>query len=202
MSETSESSNQSEWIALLQQGDREALTHLVRTELPKIFNLCLRLCGRKADAEDLCQDVFVRAYQALKKFKGESSLSTWLYRIAVNSWKNRVRYEKRRFFSRHFSLSGETESDNNDSSALDLPDDEPGPEESAAHAENRQIILLALNELEGEDKTIIVLKDVEDRSYDEIASIMELNPGTVKSRLSRAREKLRDIYRRRGGKYT
>jgi RNA polymerase sigma factor (sigma-70 family) len=179
-------------------GDADAMEEMVHEELPRIYNLCLRLCRRAADAEDLCQDIFIRAVRAVPQFKGDSSFSTWLYRIAVNTWKNRVRYEKRRFFGRHVSLTGNVDGMEGETPDLDLPDAGMGPAEQVELSEEHRRLLAAIEHLDPDDKTIVLLRDMEDKAYEEISAALGMNIGTVKSRLSRAREKLREIFHRLG----
>lgn len=162
------------FVERLRAGESDAIDEMVRSELGRIYNLCLRLSRHPTDAEDLTQETFVHAVRALPGFKGESQISTWLYRIAINVWKNRVR-------------TAETTSP------------EPPPEEWSALGENHLLLMRAMSGLEEDDRTVLVLRDVEDRPYEEIAMILEMNLGTLKSKISRAREKLRIAYRRLGG---
>lgn len=186
------------FISALRRGDAAAIDQMVKNELPRVYNLCLRLTQNTVDAEDLSQETFVNAVRALPGFKGEAQLSTWLYRIAVNCWKSRVRYEKRRHRSKHISLSGAPDEDG--AEALDLPGNDRRPEEWASIAEEHRRALEALNRLDDDDRAVLVLRDIEDRPYNEIALILQLNLGTLKARISRAREKLREIYHRVGGR--
>ncbi len=192
--------DQNELMVLIQKEDPDAVARLVKAELPRVYNLCLKLCLHQSDAEDLCQEVFVKAFQAVKKFKGDAAFSTWLHRIAINAWKNRVRYEKRRFFGMHFSLQGPTDAEENESE-IELVDKALRPDQRIEELENNHFIMKALDKLNPDDKIVILLKDIENRSYEDIAKTMDLNMGTVKSRLFRAREALRETYRRLGGRY-
>jgi len=192
-------SDNPEFIEKLRQGDPDAVDLMVKAELPRIYNLCLRLSRNPTDADDLSQETFVHAVRALANFKGDSLVSTWLYRIAVNVWKNRVRYESRRLKSRHVSLS-QARSLEPDSEPLDIPGADRPPEEWAALSDDHRLLLEAMDELDQDDRAVLTLRDIEDRPYDEIARILSMNLGTLKSRISRAREKLRGIFRRRGGR--
>jgi len=155
-----------------------------------VYNLALRLVGNASDAEDLAQDSLLRALKALANFRGESSLSTWVYRITVNTWKNRVRSEKRRGLWKMVPLNlfsgddGEEEESNfkDDSKPLDtgLETDEKGT-----------MVQKALLELDPESRAVVVLREIEGQSYQEIAAALEIPEGTVKSLLSRARETLK-----------
>ncbi len=186
-------------IEKLRSGDPEAVEQMVKAELPRIYNLCLRLSRNPTDADDLTQETFVHAVRALSNFKGESLVSTWLYRIAVNVWKNRVRYETRRQKSRHVSLS-QARSLEPDSEPLDIPGADRPPEEWAALSDDHRLLLEAMDQLEPDDRAVLTLRDIDDKPYDEIAKVLTMNLGTLKSRISRAREKLRVIFRRLGGR--
>jgi RNA polymerase sigma-70 factor (ECF subfamily) len=156
-----------------------------------IYNLALRLVGNASDAEDLAQDALLRALRALPNFRGECQLSTWVYRITVNTWKNRVRSEKRRGLWKLLPLDFLFSRDG----------DEPGPAEPAAAdapldsslqtSEDGAQVQKALLELDEESRAVIVLRELQGQSYQEIAEALELPVGTVKSRLSRAREALK-----------
>ncbi|MFA6317381.1 MAG: sigma-70 family RNA polymerase sigma factor [Elusimicrobiota bacterium] len=154
-----------------------------------VYNLSLRLVGNPADAEDLAQDSLLRALKALPGFRGESSLSTWVYRITVNTWKNRVRSEKRRGFWKTVSLDLFTGEEHDEEPAFKAPDP---PLDAGIEATDREKTLqAALMELEPEERAVIVLRDVKEQSYRDIAAALGVPEGTVKSRLSRAREALR-----------
>lgn len=154
-----------------------------------VYNLSLRLVGNPTDAEDLAQDALLRALKALPGFRGESSLSTWVYRITVNTWKNRVRSEKRRGFWKTVSLDLFTGEEHDEEPAFKAPD--PPLDSGLVAGEREAAIQKALMELEKEERAVIVLRDVEEKSYREIAGVLGIPEGTVKSRLSRAREALR-----------
>ena len=187
------------FVEKLRAGDPDAVDEMVRAELPRIYNLCLRLSHNPTDAEDLSQETFVHAVRALPNFQGDSQISTWLYRIAVNVWKNRVRHDHRRHVAKHVSLSGAPDSDENDK-PLDIASSERLPEDWATVGEDHRLLMQAIRGLDDEDRTVIILRDVEDRGYEEIATILDMNLGTLKSKISRAREKLRLAYRRLGGR--
>ncbi|MBI5625121.1 MAG: sigma-70 family RNA polymerase sigma factor [Elusimicrobia bacterium] len=154
-----------------------------------VYNLSLRLVGKPADAEDLAQDALLRALKALPGFRGDSSLSTWVYRITVNTWKNRVRSEKRRGFWKTVSLNLFTGEEQDEEPAFKAPD--PPLDAGLESDERAKTLQAALLELDAEERAVIVLRDVEDRPYREIASVLGVPEGTVKSRLSRARQALR-----------
>ncbi len=155
-----------------------------------VYNLALRLTGNPADAEDLSQDSLLRALKALPNFRGDSAASTWVYRITVNTWKNRVRSEKRRGFWKTISLavfSGEDKDEAPDFKGSDAPLD-AGLETE----EKEKVVQKALLELDEDSRAIVVLREIEGQSYQDIAAALEIPEGTVKSRLSRARDLLKE----------
>ena len=155
-----------------------------------VYTLALRLSGSAADAQDIAQDAFLRAIRGLANFREDSAAATWLYRITMNVWKNRVRSEKRRAFWKTFSLDQGKE-DGSGARPLQIAAPEPPADAALEQRAEKEILEKALAALEPEDRAILVLREIEGRSYEEIAGIAELQLGTVKSRISRAREALR-----------
>jgi len=157
-----------------------------------VYNLAFRLTGNAADAQDLAQDSLVRAVRGLGSFRGDSDPGTWVYRITVNTWKNRVRSEKRRAAWKTESLDAPAPGDaETDGKARQFAEDAPPLDRPVEEQEIKQAVERAMAALEPEDRAILTLRDLDDRSYDDIAKALELPLGTVKSRLSRAREALR-----------
>lgn len=159
-----------------------------------VFNLALRLTGNRSDAEDLAQDALLRALRALPKFRGDSKLSTWAYTITMNTWKNRVRAEKSRGFWKTISFGVLGGPDKDD----DEPDFEPkgndAPLDQTLEKEGTAaVVQKALLQLDADDRAIVVLREIEERSYGEIGQVLGLPEGTVKSRLFRARAKLKTL---------
>ena len=157
-----------------------------------VYNLALRLTGNRTDAEDLAQDALLRAVRALPGFRGESLASTWAYRITVNAWKNRVRAEKRRMFWRTVTL-GLISGDDGEDGTRDIKAEEPPLDSGLAKAEKSAAVQKALMTLDGDDRAIVVLRELQEKSYEEIGSMLGLPQGTVKSRLFRARAKLKSL---------
>lgn len=156
---------------------------------PMVYNLALRLSGNKSDAQDIAQDAFLKAVRGLADLREESFAGTWLYRITVNVWKNRVRSEKRRSFWKTFSLSWGGDGDEKPALQVQAPDD---PVDAAIEKRDEKTALeKALAQLDPEDRAMLVLREIDGRSYAEIAEITEKPLGTVKSGISRAREALR-----------
>jgi RNA polymerase sigma-70 factor (ECF subfamily) len=184
-----DSTDEAQLIAASQDGDHEAFAHIVRLYKDRVFNTALRLLGNWAIAEELTQDVFISVYRNISGFKGESKFSTWLYRITVNHAKNKIGYLSRRGYYRSSELADNTETDG--SGVLAGRVSNPG-----SYAEDRELVgflMDKIQELSSKDRLIIVLKDFEGKSYEEIAEILSISLGTVKSRLSRARERLKEL---------
>jgi RNA polymerase sigma-70 factor, ECF subfamily len=177
------------------RGDREAFDELVAKYYKRIYNLAYRFVGEPEEANDLAQEIFLATYQNLSKFRGDSKFSTWLFQIASNRGKNRFKYLKRRGF---FSNRGRTEEgDESDSAPREIPDLSSNPETMLAGKQIQRIVQNAIDELEPDHKEIVLLRDIEGLSYEEIARILDLPEGTTKSRLHRARmvvkEKLKKV---------
>ena len=184
-------SNQAEAGQALKEAD------LLERHAAMVYNLALRLVGNAQDAEDLAQDALIRALKALPNFRGECQASTWLYRITVNTWKNRVRAEKRRGLWKRVTLglfAGEDEEDEAD--AESLPSGEAPPDAGLEQEEKAAAVQRALMELEEESRAVIVLRDIDGQPYEEIALSLGIPEGTVKSRLSRGREALKKRLKR------
>ena len=158
-----------------------------------VFNVALRLTGNRSDAEDLAQDALIRALRALPKFRGDSKLSTWVYTITVNTWKNRVRAEKSRGFWKTISF-GAFGGDKDDDEPVYEPNGNDKPLDTDLEKEGTAaVVQKALLQLDADDRAIVVLREIEDRSYGEIGEVLGLAEGTVKSRLFRARAKLKTL---------
>ncbi|MDO8804777.1 MAG: RNA polymerase sigma factor [Elusimicrobiota bacterium] len=157
---------------------------------PMVYNLALRLSGNKSDAQDIAQDAFLKAVRGLANLRVHSTAGTWLYRITMNVWKNRVRSEKRRSFWKTFSLDwGRDGDDEAPALQIQAPDD---PVDAAIEKrEEKEALEKALAQLDPEDRVMLVLREIDGRSYAEIAGITDKPLGTVKSGISRAREALR-----------
>jgi len=172
-------------INKFKNGDTSVFEEILLTYQDKIYNLCRYMLGGTHDAEDATQDVFFKAYQNLNKFKPDSSLYTWLYRIAVNTC---IDYRRKPFFESLFKKSKE-----GDVFVVDQPSDSPSPERLYGSKEISNAIQLALGRLSEKLRTVIVLKEIEGLSYEEISEVLDVSIGTVKSRISRAREELKKL---------
>ena len=179
-------------IKNIKKGDTDAFDQLVRSFEKKVYNTALRYCKNPDDAFDISQDVFLRVYRYISDFKGDSSLSTWIYRITVNLCTDYVRKDKTNKTVPLYSSNDEEEYE------LQLPDDSPSPEELYETKEKIDLLRKAIDNLPDDHREIIVLRDINGLQYEEIARVLEINVGTVKSRISRARDKLKSILLQNG----
>jgi RNA polymerase sigma-70 factor (ECF subfamily) len=170
----------------LKNGNERAYRQLVEKYQAKLRNVAYGITLDVEESADIIQDVFLKAYLGIDKFKGESSLYTWLRRITVNESLNWLRKWKRRFKWQHQSI------DQEDGSSLDLESDEAGPEKSLNSKQVAGILKEGLDMLPEKARAVLVLKEVEGLSYEEIAGLLGINKGTVSSRIFYAREKLRE----------
>ena len=168
------------------RGDSRAFEELVMLYQGPVYNLCFRMVGNAEDAADMSQEAFLKAWKNLEGFQFESAFSTWLYRLASNCCLDFLRSRKRRP-----TISLVTTNDEDEEQVMDVEDTAPGPEEQLFTREDREILQKALGEIDPEQRQILTLRVVNDLSYGEIAEILGIKEGTVKSRLSRARENLR-----------
>jgi len=178
-------------VERVRDGDMEAFGLLVAKYQDRVYNTCWRMCGHVEDARDLTQDTFFKAYQAIALFQGRSGFYTWLFRIAVNLALSHRRKAK---YRRTQSLDGEGNPGTGSEPLRDRVEDvsAPSPVGRAMAAEMHQQIERALDALDPDHRAVIVLRDIEGFDYAEIAGILDVAVGTVKSRLHRARAALRD----------
>ena len=165
------------------RGDLEAVREILENFQTPVFKTVYRMVGRRfaADVEDITQDVFIKALKALKAFRPEASVSTWLYRIAVNTCIDR----RRRPLLRWFSFD-------DDDDVSRAPSDAPSPERLVESQQTSERIQRALKRLSPKLRAAIILKEIENLPYEQIAETLEISKGTVESRLFRARERLRE----------
>lgn len=182
-------------IARIVNGDTDAFSQIVKAYENQVYNLCLRMCGNRDEAQDLAQEAFVKAWRGLRFYKHEAAFSTWLYRLTSNVCIDYLRRQKRRAV---VSLTVDDE----EAVQLDVQDPAPTPEEQALDEQTRQSVAEAMKKLDEEFRMVLTLRVVQERSYEEIAQIMDLKVGTVKSRLARAREKLRKILLESGNDFS
>jgi len=178
-------SDESSIVKRFKNGEKAAFEELVLKYQDRIYNLCRHMLGNIHDAEDAAQDTFIKAYHNLDNFRPEASFYTWLYRIAVNTC---LDYKKKPFFGSFFTKTDEAEE------FIDEPaSDRPSPERLYESKQIGHTLHNGIKKLPSKLRTAIVLKEIEGLSYEEIADILEISIGTVKSRISRAREELRGL---------
>jgi len=164
---------------------------LVKKYSDMAYCLALRLTGNAAEAEDLAEEALIKAVRGLAGFRGDSDAGVWVYRIVMNCWKNQLRSPRLAFWRR---LRGFCSSDGEEDT-VDPPDPAPGPGARLEAAARSEAFEKAMNSLEPQDRAILVLRELDGRSYSDIAEILSVPEGTVRSRLSRAREKMRGLLR-------
>ena len=174
-------SREEKWIAAAREGDQGAFEELVLLYEKRVLALTQRMCGNPEDAAEAAQEAFLAAWQGLKNFRGDSSFSTWLYRLSSNACVDLLRREGRRQAA--VSLDGE---DLN----LDIPSPIPSPQEEAERRELREQIEAGLRALPPEYRQALILREIHQLSYQEIGEALGLDIGTVKSRISRGRKRL------------
>lgn len=166
-----------EWITRLRRGDHTAFEELVHRLTPAVYKLAFSMMGNEHDASDAAQETFIKVFKALPHFRGDSQISTWVYRIAVNTCKDMLRS-----LGRYQVVSPDDEN-----VFLQIPDGTPTPEDSVITKEQQTAVRTAVEELPTEYKLVISLCDLNGLSYVEAAQALSCPLGTVKSRLSRAR---------------
>ena len=184
-------SSEHKFIQRLMAHDERAFNELVEAYQGRVFRLVLRMLGRRDEAEDMAQEVFVQVFKAVGQFRGESKLSTWIYRIAVNLCKNRTKYLARRHTDAQDELEPVAERAALSQAKGVTHSDVARPDHMVEGYQVEKIVQGCMAELEPDFREVLVLRDVEDLSYEEIAEITGLADGTVKSRIHRARAMLK-----------
>lgn len=184
------SSTETEFIERLKAGDADAFDTLANRYASDIYGLLYRLTQDTEEASDLTQETFLSALKAISRFRGEADLKTWLFRIAINESRNRFRWWKRR--RRDVTISLDVTLGTGDTPLSEtFSSNAPSPEESALRVEREKLLRDALNELPDIFREAVVLCDIEGFTYEEIAQTLEVNIGTIKSRIARGRDELR-----------
>jgi len=182
-----------ELVSRFKTGDSAAFTSIVERYQDRVYTQCLRWLGDKALAEEVAQDVFLALYRSLERFRGEARLSTWIYRVVVNHCKNKRLYRNRRHMDRHEPLEGTPRGKDDDGPVRQIASEGPGTDNETWRSEAEVIVHDGLQRLDPEQRQIILLRDIQDLSYEEISGILDLPRGTVKSRLHRARAALASV---------
>lgn len=170
-------------------GDIAAFEQLIESYQKKIFNIALRMLGNYDDAGDLSQEVLIRIYKSIGSFKEQSSFSTWIYRITTNVCLDEIRKRKNR---KIISLDEEIRLEDGEMKRQ-IESEEPSPEETAEAKDLKKIVNDAIGKLSEEHRIVIVLRDLQGLSYEEIAEVLKCPEGTVKSRINRGRQALKNI---------
>jgi RNA polymerase sigma-70 factor, ECF subfamily len=173
----------------LRERDERAFRELLEAHRDRVYNITYRMLGNRAEAEDVAQEVFITVFKTIDSFREESKFSTWLYRVAVNHCKNRIKYLARRQDRNKDELDEMSGSVNG--AVVGTPVRAAQPDRALEGVQMEQILHDAIASLDEEHRTVVVLRDVEDLSIEEICAITDLPDGTVKSRLHRARLALR-----------
>lgn len=171
-------------------GDLDAFEELVLLFDKKIYNYCLRMTNNRSDAEDLAQEVFLKAYKNLKNFRNDSKFSTWIYRIAYNTCIDNYRKKRLKLLPLNKIIDEEQQE-------ISIPSPDPLPEEQVISNEKYSLIKECIAQLKPRYKSVIILRDIHNYSYREIAEILDIPIGTVKSDISRARALLRKALKSR-----
>lgn len=178
-------------IGRARSGDQDAFSQLLARYEKPVYHQALRMVGHAEDAADLTQEVFLKVWQALPGFQGDSAFSTWLYRLTSNACIDFLRRERRRRGA--LSLDDEERE-----LAAQLPDPAPTPQQELERRELHHALEEGLAQLSDEHRQVLVLRELNGLSYDEIAQVLDLSPGTVKSRIARARLSLAKFLRKNG----
>lgn len=178
-------------VAQARRGDLSAFEELVTRYEKRVYAIALRSSGSPEDAADITQEVFLKAWRSMESFRGDSGFSTWLFRITMNLCVDHARHRQTQPQTQPL-VQGEEDDER------PIPDTAPTPEEHLENSELGRELAAALDEVSDEHRRIVLLRDVSGMSYTEIAEVLEISEGTVKSRLSRARIALRKILLKRG----
>lgn len=165
-------------------GDESAFEEVYQRFGSMVYNLAFRMCGNEEQAEDFTQEIFLRIHRHLERFNGRSSLKTWVYRVAINHCRSKL--SRRRIFTRPLA-------DENAGEGVDLVDSRRDPEQRTLAQDTAAQVARALRELKPVFREAIILRDLEGMTYEEVAEILKIRIGTVRSRIARGRDRLRTI---------
>ena len=182
--------NEKELIELAKDGNINAFETLIEKNQQIVYNISLKMLKNEQDAFDASQDALLKAFKYIPKFKGNSSFSTWIYKITVNTCLNYI--NKNKISSKNISLE-QTVTQKDNETPIQFEDKKQNVYKEVLENERKRVLYDALEELSPNQKQMIILRDIEGFSYEEIAQITNNNLGTVKSKISRARLKLKEI---------
>lgn len=172
------------------RGDVEAFEQLISQHQKTVYNIAYRLTGNHEDASDVAQEAFIRAYSSLAEFRGDSSFATWLYRIVNNACLDELRKRKRQ----RVTYIDESVTMDDGEMSRQLADTADGPEQALERVEIQRAVQDSIKSLDDEYRVVLVMRDIQGYSYNEIADALGINLGTVKSRLNRARHALKEKF--------
>lgn len=179
-------------IRRTQDGDRAAFDELIARHSKRAYQYAFRLTSNPEEASDVVADAFIRVYNSMQNFRGQSAFTTWLYRIITNCFLDLRKRERNR---QHVSLEAQLTTDSGEVTRQ-IEDDAPGPDDEAFKNAREEVVQRALTQLAEYQKAMLILYHVEMKSYEEIAETLDLPIGTVKSRLNRARLSLREALKK------
>jgi len=184
-----------EFVSLCKKGDVDAFEVLVRKHQKRMLNIAYRMMGNYDEACEIVQDAFVSAYRGMKRFRGRSKFSTWLYTIVMNLAKNRLKQLKTQRVHEKYSLDNPVHT-NEGTIHVDPASGDPSPLERLEKRDIQQKVQACIDSLDHEFREVLVLRDIQGFSYDEISNVLKVPEGTVKSRLFRARDAVKDCLKR------
>jgi RNA polymerase sigma-70 factor (ECF subfamily) len=176
-------------VVMSRQGDGQAFGELVQRYQNRVYSLAYRYMGNEDDAYDMAQETFIKAFRSLRSFKGESSFGTWIYRVTTNVCLDEIRRRKRRVVP--LSLDEPVATADGNEYEKEIADNSLGADILYEHKELSQYIQKLLDEMKPDHKAAIILRDIMELSYEEIAAVLDCSVGTVKSRINRARNILK-----------
>jgi RNA polymerase sigma-70 factor (ECF subfamily) len=180
-------------IRKAKNGDIHAFENLIENHRKRVYNIAFKMLHNQEDAYDITQEVFIRVFKSMKEFREEASFSTWIYRITKNACLDELRKRKNKA-----TVSMDEDLETEDGTIKrQVEDCSPGPDALYESMELRDIVRTAIGHLSDEHKFVIILRDLQGFSYEEIAKVLECPEGTVKSRINRARKALKEILQRR-----
>ncbi len=182
----------------LRNRDERAFRELIEAHRDRVFNICYRMLGNRHESEDVAQEVFITVFKTIDTFREEAKFSTWLYRVAVNHCKNRIKYLARRYDKQREEIDDQSSGANGTPIGAPVP---RLPDRALEGAQMEKLMQDAIAALDEDQRIVVVLRDVEDLSIEEICEITGLADGTVKSRLHRARLVLRKKLARHVGEH-
>jgi RNA polymerase sigma-70 factor (ECF subfamily) len=184
--------NEKYYLKKAKSGDIEAFEILVEGHQKRIYNIALKMLGNKDDAMELSQEALIKIYKSIKKFKEESSLSTWIYRITTNVCLDYLRKMKNK---KTYSIDETLDLDEGEVN-IQIVDNSNRPDKIFEQKETREMIKKSINQLSVDQRMVVILKDIEGYSYEEISNYLKVPVGTVKSRINRARILLKNIVKK------